>query len=118
MKPLINCRLFNSLLLLAAHTCTDCIVPTAHDLCTECSTDEPDEPIDEHSSQLTDTKTKTHRTSKHKTRTTKSTVDSGATIHCIKDRHLFTHLDDTRKIQLTVANGQTMWSQGVGDCKD
>ena len=117
MKPLINCRLFNSLLLLAAHTCTDCIVPTAHDLCTECSTDEPDEPTDEHSSQLTDTKTKTHRTSKHKTRTTKSTVDSGATIHCIKDRHLFTHLDNTRKIQLKVANGQTMWSQGVGDCK-
>ena len=43
-------------------------------------------------------------------------VDSGATIHCIKDRSLFTHLDTDTSVRIRVANNQVLCSEGVGTC--
>ena len=46
----------------------------------------------------------------------KSIVDSGATIHCIKDRSLFTHIDTSRTINIRVADNRVVQSEGVGTC--
>ena len=46
----------------------------------------------------------------------RSIVDSGATIHCIKDKSLFTFLDTSRHVNVRVANNNTIRSEGVGDC--
>ena len=46
----------------------------------------------------------------------RSVIDSGATIHCIKDKSLFTHLDTTTNIRVRVANNQVIVTEGVGTC--
>ena len=46
----------------------------------------------------------------------RSIVDSGATIHCIKDRSLFTFLDTSKHVSIRVADKQVIRSEGVGDC--
>ena len=60
-----------------------------------------------------ESKEKRPRSSKRRRRT-KSIIDSGATIHCIKDQSLFTHIDMSKRVQLKVANNQVIESEGVG----
>ena len=46
----------------------------------------------------------------------RSVVDSGATIHCIRDKSLFTHLDTSKTIRIRVADNRVIESEGVGNC--
>ena len=43
----------------------------------------------------------------------KSVVDSGATVHCIRDKSLFTHLDTSKSIRIRVADDRVINSEGV-----
>ena len=63
-----------------------------------------------------DSKARRQRSAKPKRRHSKSIVDSGATVHCIRDRSLFTHLDTTKHVNLRVADKRTLRSEGVGTC--
>ena len=106
--------MFNSLLVMASLTCPGCDVrTTTNDKCFEC-----DDSTNDNSVNLNQDNSKSLRTksSKKGRRKHVSTVDSGATIHCIKDRNLFTNLDTNRKVRLKVANGKIMTGDGVGDC--
>ena len=49
-------------------------------------------------------------------RHSKSVVDSGATVHCIRDRSLFTHLDTSKSVSLRVADKHVIRAEGVGTC--
>ena len=51
-----------------------------------------------------------------KRRCSKSVVDSGATVHCIRDKSLFTHLDTTKTVTLRVADKHVIRAEGVGTC--
>ena len=55
-----------------------------------------------------------------KSRSTKkkcrSVVDSGATVHCIRDKSLFTHLDTSKSVRIRVADNRVINSEGVGTC--
>ena len=62
---------------------------------------------------VTGNKRKLSRSSKKRFR---SVVDSGATIHCIKDRSLFTHLDTSKSVRVRVADNHVINSEGVGTC--
>jgi len=42
-------------------------------------------------------------------------IDSGATSHMTNDRSFFTEFSETKPVKVTVANGQYMVSEGVGD---
>jgi len=42
-------------------------------------------------------------------------IDSGATSHMTNDRNFFTEFHETKNEKVTVANGQHMMSEGVGD---
>jgi len=42
-------------------------------------------------------------------------IDSGATSHMTNDRNFFTEFSETKPVKVTVANGQYMMSEGVGD---
>ena len=42
-------------------------------------------------------------------------IDSGATSHMTNDRSFFTEFSKTKPVKVTVANGQYMMSEGVGD---
>ena len=61
-----------------------------------------------------------HKRSRARPRSTKrlrrSIVDSGATIHCIRDKSLFTHLDTSKHISVRVADSRAITSEGVGTC--
>lgn len=46
----------------------------------------------------------------------RSIVDSGATIHCIRDKSLFTHLDTSKSVRIRVADNRVINSEGVGTC--
>ena len=46
----------------------------------------------------------------------RTVVDSGASIHCIRDRSLFTYLDVTKSVRVKVANNHVINSAGVGTC--
>ena len=46
----------------------------------------------------------------------RSVVDSGATVHCIRDKSLFTHLDVSKSIRIRVADNHVINSEGVGTC--
>ena len=46
----------------------------------------------------------------------KTIVDSGATVHCVRDKSLFTYLDTSKKIAIRVADKRTILSEGVGTC--
>ena len=46
----------------------------------------------------------------------RSVVDSGATIHCIRDKSLFTHLDTSKSVRIRVADNHVINSEGVGQC--
>ena len=47
----------------------------------------------------------------------KGIVDSGATIHCIRDKSLFTHLDTSKSVRVKVADNHVISSMGVGTCE-
>ena len=66
-------------------------------------------------SMKVDNNTKRPR-SKSSKRRSRSIVDSGATIHCIRDKSLFTHLDTSKCINVKVADDRTIRSEGVGTC--
>ena len=51
-----------------------------------------------------------------KKRRSRSVVDSGATIHCIRDRSLFSHLDTSKSVRIRVADNRVINSEGVGTC--
>ena len=53
---------------------------------------------------------------KRRDRCSKSIVDSGATVHCIRDKSLFTHLDTSKHVNLRVADNRVIRSEGVGTC--
>ena len=107
--------MFNSLLVMASLTCPGCEVNTNTNYkCFECDEDKTNETNvklnqDNH-------KPLRNKSSKKNRRKHLSTVDSGATIHCIKDKHLFTNLDTNHKVRLKVANGKIMTGEGVGTC--
>ena len=61
-------------------------------------------------------RTTKRKSAKPKRRYSRSIVDSGATVHCIKDRSLFTHLDTSKHVKLRVADNRTIVSEGVGTC--
>ena len=46
----------------------------------------------------------------------KSIVDSGATIHCIRDRRLFTTLDTSTSTPVRVADNRVIHGEGIGSC--
>ena len=56
------------------------------------------------------------KSAKPKRRYSKSIVDSGATVHCIRDRSLFSHLDTTKTVSLRVADKRVIRAEGVGTC--
>ena len=56
------------------------------------------------------------KSAKPKRRCSKSVVDSGATIHCIRDRSLFTFLDTKKHVDLKVADNNVIRAEGVGTC--
>ena len=66
-------------------------------------------------SMKVDNNTKRPR-SKSSKRRSRSIVDSGATIHCIRDKSLFTHLDTSKCINVKVADKRVIRSEGVGTC--
>ena len=106
MTKLIEHHLFRSLVL-AACICTTsipCGIPS-HGDCNDDPNDETVMKVPDHHS---------YKSRKKKRR--KSVVDSGATIHCIKDRSLFTHLDTSQHVHVRVADNKMVTSQGVGTC--
>ena len=105
--------MFNSLLVMASLTCPGCDINTnTNHKCFECK----DDKVNETNVKLNQDNKKSVRSKSSKKRKHISTVDSGATIHCIKDRNLFTNLDTSRNVRLKVANGKIMTGEGVGEC--
>ena len=84
-----------------------CTVPRTTD------TPHTDEPRS--SMRIDNTNTKRAR-SKSTKRRRRSVVDSGATIHCIRDKSLFTHLDTSKTVSVRVADKRAIQSEGVGTC--
>ena len=115
MVNLMKCRMFNSLMVMASLTCPGCDVHTnINDMCFECDkeSNESETVINRDNNR----KSLRGKSTKKRRRAITSTVDSGATIHCIKDKHLFTHMNKDHKVRLKVANGKIMTGEGVGDC--
>ena len=115
MVNLMKCRMFNSLIVMASLTCPGCDVHTnINDMCFECDkeSNESETVINKDNNR----KSLRGKSTKKRRRAITSTVDSGATIHCIKDKHLFTHMNKDHKVRLKVANGKIMHGEGVGDC--
>ena len=46
----------------------------------------------------------------------KAVVDSGATVHCIRDRSLFTYIDTSKRVKIRVADKRVILAEGVGSC--
>ena len=42
------------------------------------------------------------------------TVDSGATVHCVKDKSLLATIDPSKRVQLKVADGRVVTSDAIG----
>ena len=114
MVNLLKCRMFNSLLVMASLTCPGCDVSTnTNYTCFECDDNNNESNVNLNQDNGKSSRPKSNKKGRRKHQ---STVDSGATIHCIKDRNLFTNLDTNRKVRLKVANGKIMTGDGVGDC--
>ena len=60
--------------------------------------------------------TRRRKSAKPKRSHSKTIVDSGASVHCIRDRSLFTSLDTSKHVSLKVADNRTIYSEGVGTC--
>ena len=110
MVKLITSPLFRSCLIAACMITNDvpCMIPRtrAHD--TRDSTRTPTS-----MTVASDSKRPRSKSSKRRRRTI---VDSGATIHCIRDKSLFTHLDTSKSIRVKVADDRAIRSEGVGTC--
>ncbi len=90
MVNLFKCRMFNSLLVMASLTCPGCDVSTdTNYTCYECDDSNNDTNV---KLNQDNSKSLRNKSCKKGRRKHVSTVDSGATIHCIKDRNLFTNL--------------------------
>ena len=110
MTKLINTPLFKSILIASCMLTSD--VPAFVPPCV-CAHDDPkDEPK---VMKVSHKKKKPQPSSSSKKRF-RSVVDSGATIHCIKDRSLFTHLDTSASVRVRVADKHVIHSAGVGTC--
>ena len=113
MPRLISSSLFKHCLVAAcliSHEHTPIHIPPGptHDACISCENEPP-------VAKLAGRGYASHVKSAKKKRR-RAIVDSGATIHCIKDRSLFTHLDTSKHVDLRVANNQMIRSEGVGTC--
>ena len=110
MTVLIRTPLFRSLLVAA------CMI---HGDVSQAIPSEPHthyEPNNTNSMKVTGTpRAPRHKSAKSKRRP-RSIVDSGATVHCIRDKSLFTHLDTSKHVRLKVADKRVMRSEGVGTC--
>ena len=109
MPHLVHTPLFKNVLIAACMLASDipCTVPRTTD------TPQTDEPRS--SMRIDNTNTKRAR-SKSTKRRRRSVVDSGATIHCIRDKSLFTHLDTSKTVSVRVADKRAIQSEGVGTC--
>ena len=107
--------MFNSLLVMASLACPGCEVNNDTNYkCFECDKDDnSDTEVMLNQDNKRSSRSKSNKKGRRKHL---STVDSGATIHCIKDKHLFTNLDTNHKVRLKVANGKVMTGEGVGSC--
>ena len=111
MVNLINTPLFRSLLVASCMLSSNVptVIPKRHTTHEDSATN--------HSMSVSGTPQRTKRKSaKPKRRYSKSIVDSGATVHCIRDRSLFTHLDTSKRVKLRVADKRVIVSEGVGSC--
>ena len=110
MTRLINTPLFRSVLVASCMLTGDVtLTPSSR----------PVEPDSSHP-QPTVMKVASDNEPNRKSRSTKkkcrSVVDSGATVHCIRDKSLFTHLDTSKSVRIRVADNRVINSEGVGTC--
>ena len=114
MPRLITSPLFKQCLIAACLLSHDCsTLSLHHDNAYQSCIDSDDEPP---VAKIATPSRKSRIRSSKKRTSHKSVIDSGATVHCIKDRSLFTHLDTSRRVRLRVANQQVIESDGVGTC--
>ena len=117
MTVLINHPLFRSLLVASCMLCVDTprIVPPQPNN-TRRNTDE--NTTSPQSMKVTGdpTKGRRRRSAKPKRVHSKTIIDSGATVHCIRDKSLFTYLDTSKHVKLRVADNRQILSVGVGTC--
>ena len=86
--------MFNSLLVMASLTCPECELSNDTKYkCFECDKDDNGDTNTNVKINQDNNRSLRTKSSKKGRRKHLSTVDSGATIHCIKDKHLFTNLD-------------------------
>ena len=110
MTTLFPCTLFKNMLLL---TCVACAA------CEKRIREAPDEHECVNDASIVNDSVKSTREgirSKKKRRLRGTIVDSGASVHCIRDKSLFTHIDYSRKVKLFVADNRSIVSEGVGQC--
>ena len=108
MNKFVLSPIFRNVLIAACMITSEvpCMIPRA-----PTNDPQPDEPPT--SMRIDNTKRARPKSSKHRRR---SVVDSGATIHCIRDRSLFTHIDTSKSIRVRVADNRAIQSEGVGTC--
>ena len=114
MTKLINTTAFRSILvascMLAGRTPAFIPNPSTTDEHARSSTSPPP------SMKVTGSPSSRRSKSAKRRRSIKSVVDSGATVHCIRDRSLFTHMDTSQSVSLRVADNHVIRAEGVGTC--
>ena len=114
MNKLVNTVAFRSILvaacMLAGETPAFIPTPSTSDQHARSSTPAPP------SMKVTGSPPSRRSRSAKKRRCSRSVVDSGATVHCIRDKSLFTHLDTTTTVTLRVADKHVIRAEGVGTC--
>ena len=109
MTKLINNPFFRSVLIASCMLSGDvpCIIPRPLD------NDKLHEPV---TSMKVSSDSTSRQSKSSKKKKFKSVVDSGATVHCIRDKSLFTHLDTSKTVRIRVADDRVINSEGVGTC--
>ena len=117
MTLLQKCSLFKSLMVMACIMCPGCKSDNYRndDKCLKCN-DVNDTNVNDVKINRDNKRSLKRNGKKKRKNKSNSIVDSGATIHCIKDKNLFTNLDYSRKVSLKVADNKVMTGEAVGDC--
>ena len=113
MTRLINTPLFRSVFIASCMLTGD--VPLTipkPPVCNVCDSHDPAQP----SSMKVNSDSRSRQSKSSKKKRFRSVVDSGATIHCIRDKSLFTHLDTSKSVRIRVADNHVINSEGVGQC--
>ena len=111
MTKLINIPLFRSLLVASCMLCGD-----VSETIPKPTTNRTNNTSPKGMKVAGNSRSRRQKSAKPKRQCSKSVVDSGATVHCIRDRSLFTHLDTNKHVNLRVADKRVIRSEGVGTC--